>query len=626
MQDDWIATHVYGYLTANPPDIVLLHIGTNGLGSSATDVEEILNEIDQYESDSDKTVYVIVARIIDRVPNSAMTNAFNNNVEAMVNTRGDPDITMVDMEDGAGIVYQLQPAGDMWDTLHPYTTGYAKMATKWKSALEQDVFSDCNTQPEITTNLGNRTDAEGAGIAIDVNATDPDSGQTLTFSAANLPPGLSINAGSGVISGALTYLAASGSPYAVSVRATDDGVPVKWDEKTFTWTVTNTNRAPQVTDPGDQVDTEGDLVHLHISASDPDSDDTLTYNASNLPDGLAIDPVTGWIDGTLTAAAAANSPYNVQVTATDNRTPALSGTAAYTWTVNNINNAPQVTQPADQSHSEGQTVSLQIFVSDADPADQHSYSAAGLPAGLAIDPVTGLIGGTLTLNAHGQHPVTVTVSDNGAPVMAGEATFTWQVADANGPPQAQSPGDQANTEGDPVSLQIAASDPDNGDTLTFSASGLPDGLIISDSGLIQGNISSGASTGSPYTVTVSVQDSGGLSDGITFDWTITAFNHPPQLEDLGDQTGKIGESVSLALSASDPDGDDLTFSAAGLPPGLTIHAASGLISGVISNLADASAPYWVIVTVQDEHAESDSVTFAFQVSAGPALFLPMIVH
>jgi hypothetical protein len=42
---------------------------------------------------------------------------------------------MVDMENGAGIIYSLQPAGDLWDNLHPFTTGYAKMAAKWMNAL-----------------------------------------------------------------------------------------------------------------------------------------------------------------------------------------------------------------------------------------------------------------------------------------------------------------------------------------------------------------------------------------------------------------------------------------------------------------------------------------------------------
>jgi hypothetical protein len=49
-------------------------------------------------------------------------------------TSGDK-IVLVNMETGAGINYNEQPAGDMWDNLHPYAMGYSKMAAEWKDAL-----------------------------------------------------------------------------------------------------------------------------------------------------------------------------------------------------------------------------------------------------------------------------------------------------------------------------------------------------------------------------------------------------------------------------------------------------------------------------------------------------------
>ena len=127
---DWLIDH--------QPDIVLLHIGTNGLSTSPDDVENILNEIDLYSQD----VWVILARIINRscitdnppCLNSTKTTTFNDNVVAMAQARietSQDKIIIVDMEQGAGIDYRLQPAGDMWDSLHPYETGYSKMADVW---------------------------------------------------------------------------------------------------------------------------------------------------------------------------------------------------------------------------------------------------------------------------------------------------------------------------------------------------------------------------------------------------------------------------------------------------------------------------------------------------------------
>jgi hypothetical protein len=50
--------------------------------------------------------------------------------QARINNSQDK-IIIVDMEQGAGIDYRLQPAGDMWDNLHPYGTDYSKMADVW---------------------------------------------------------------------------------------------------------------------------------------------------------------------------------------------------------------------------------------------------------------------------------------------------------------------------------------------------------------------------------------------------------------------------------------------------------------------------------------------------------------
>jgi hypothetical protein len=145
--DSNIAYNIYNnggenWLNQNPPDIILMHIGTNHLDNNPSAVESILNEIDEYESDSGRRVIMIRARIINMVGGNAVVTHFNDNVEAMAKNRPEygVDLFMVDMEDGAGLIYSYQPAGDMWDGLHPYATGYIKMAAVWFTA-----FSDlCN--------------------------------------------------------------------------------------------------------------------------------------------------------------------------------------------------------------------------------------------------------------------------------------------------------------------------------------------------------------------------------------------------------------------------------------------------------------------------------------------------
>ncbi len=81
-----------------------------------------------------------------------------------------------------------------------------------------------------------------------------------------------------------------------------------------------------------------------------------------------------------------------------------------------------------------------------------------------------------------------------------------------------SPGNQSGAVGTPISaLQIHATDSASGQTLTFSANGLPPGLSISSSGVISGTPSSGGT----FTVTVNATDSTGATGSVTFTWSIS---------------------------------------------------------------------------------------------------------
>jgi len=139
---DWVRDRVRMFLQANPAQIVLLHIGTNDLrsgqdpGAIVTEVNQILDEIDQYSQD----VTVILARIINKVPVSSIYTHYNTQLAAMAETRiasGDK-LLIIDMENGADIDYHLQDVGgDFVDAFHPNKSGYTKMANVWYDRLTQ---------------------------------------------------------------------------------------------------------------------------------------------------------------------------------------------------------------------------------------------------------------------------------------------------------------------------------------------------------------------------------------------------------------------------------------------------------------------------------------------------------
>ena len=222
-----IADNVYNepssenWLTNTPANVVLLHIGTNALITSPNDVEDILDEIDEYESDNNTSITVILARIINRVPTHSATTTFNNNVQAMAEIRianGDK-IIIVDMEIGAELTYEIEPTGDFWQDdltppyLHPYETGYTKMAAVWFDALE--TFMPQCLQPVITS-TAITTAYRAFPYTYFVEATG---GPEPTYSLdVPIPTGMSIDPNTGIISWTPPNL----NSVNVTVRATNN--------------------------------------------------------------------------------------------------------------------------------------------------------------------------------------------------------------------------------------------------------------------------------------------------------------------------------------------------------------------------------------------------------------------
>jgi O-glycosyl hydrolase len=178
-----------------------------------------------------------------------------------------------------------------------------------------------NGNTVTVTNPGAHSSTVGTATSLQISASDSAAGQTLTYSATGLPPGLSINSSTGLISGTPT----TAGTYSVTVAATD--TTGASGSASFTWTVGTTGNTVTVTNPGTQTGTVGTAASLQIHASDSATGQTLTYSATGLPAGLSINSSTGLISGTPTASGSSS----VTVTATDGT--GASGTASFTWTI-----------------------------------------------------------------------------------------------------------------------------------------------------------------------------------------------------------------------------------------------------------------------------------------------------
>lgn len=161
---DAIAREVEEALPAYKPDILLVHVGTNGnnWNEKPGQVMDMLNMLNQYSVDNDHPMTVFLCKIIKRfyMEDIDPTSQFNSDVADMVANRpGDKiRITVVDMENGAGLDYTDNlpdptgtppyEGGDMWgrrypnvpyDVFHPNDKGNAKIAAKFYDELVKEL-------------------------------------------------------------------------------------------------------------------------------------------------------------------------------------------------------------------------------------------------------------------------------------------------------------------------------------------------------------------------------------------------------------------------------------------------------------------------------------------------------
>ncbi len=470
---------------------------------------------------------------------------------------------------------------------------------------------DQGDQPPQVINPGNRTNAESAVISLTVSGSDPE-GDPISWSATGLPPNLAMNATTGEITGTLSYTANQGSPYTVTVTASDGS---KSTDATFLWTVTNTNRPPTATPIADRTDAEGATIDLALEVTDPDTDDDHVWTVSPLPNFISVSGQR--LVGTLTYASA--GIYTVTATVSDGT---ATHATSFTWTVTNTNRPPEAWTISDQSGTEGQPITA-VNASTGDPdGDTLSYTANNLPPGLAIHPTSGQITGTPTFDASGIWSVAVNAFDGTATT---SSTFTFTIANVNRPPTLTVPAPGPTAEDTAVHLQVVASDPD-GQALTYSATGLPPDLSIhASTGVISGTVSYDAFTGTPYPVQLTVSD-GAAEASEGFAWTIVNTNRPPVLTPPNDRIHDEGDVVSFTVSATDPDLDALTYSAgnaATWPPGVGFNTTTGRFAGTLPY--DAAGVYTITVTATDAHGATDQDAFQWTVlEAAPPPCLPTL--
>jgi RHS repeat-associated protein len=178
-----------------------------------------------------------------------------------------------------------------------------------------------------------------------------------------------------------------------------------------------------------------------------------------------------------------------------------------------------------------------------------SYSSSGTTnINVSIDPSTHKVSFSQAIGWFGTEKVRFTAQDtDGNSTISNEVTLLVQ--DVNNPPILDYIPDISAYENDLIQITPHAADPD-GDNVTYSFT-----APLDSTGKWQTNYSSAGT----YTVTVTAQDTTGLTDSQTVIIHIMNVNRPPVLNPISPITANEGDLVTVTPIVSDPDGDAVTL-------------------------------------------------------------------
>ncbi len=302
-------------------------------------------------------------------------------------------------------------------------------------------------------------------------------------------------------------------------------------------------------------------MQFNISATDPDGD-AIAYSAIGLPTGATLNATSGkfsWTPGFDQAGV-----YSVIFNATAN---GASDSETVNITVGNVDRAPELAPIGAKSVNETELLEFNISATDPD-GDQITYSATGLPAGATFDATTATFNWTPTFDQSGTYNVTFNATAGG---LSDSEIVNITVVNMDRAPVLASIGPKSVNENELLAFNISATDAE-GDTITYSASGLLIGATL--------NPTTGKFNWTPtfdqagiYALTFNAT-ANGLSDSETINITVVNMDRAPVLASIGPKSVNETELLKFNISATDVDGDPITYSATGLPTGATFDAAT----------------------------------------------------
>ena len=251
----------------------------------------------------------------------------------------------------------------------------------------------------------------------------------------------------------------------------------------------------------------------------------------------------------------------------------------------------------------GTAYSFTPTATDADN-DPLTFSALNVPSWATFNTTTHVLSGTPT--AAGTYSgITISVSDGKSTVSL--TAFTIVVSapvSTNHSPVVTGSPVTSLAPGAAYTFTPAATDAD-GDTLTWSVTGLPSWLSFNAGTHTISGTPSAANRGTSATIVVSVSDGKG-GTGALAGFTITVTNRVPTITGTPATSVAAGSAYSFTPTGADADSDTLTYSIAAKPTWATFSTTTGALTGTPAS-TDKGAFAGIVISANDGRGGSASL-------------------
>lgn len=461
------------------------------------------------------------------------------------------------------------------------------------SATPSDGVCGNDNAPQITSSPPTGATL-GALYSYFVEASDPDIGDTLTFSLVSSPASMLIDPNTGVIIWTPTNNDLGSNLVRVVVR---DAIG---HQATQAYNINVApiffNYAPQFTSTPILNAVVGYQYQYDSDALDPNTGDILTYSLSQAPPSMTINSTTG--KARFTPNVSDLGQHDIEISVSD--IGGLTDSQSYSLTVID-NQAPSITSMPSLLALKSQLYIYQVQATDPE-GGALSFSLDNFPSGMSIDSQSGLLLWTPSAVQIGEHSISIKVSDLGGLTALQNYLLTVPVDAA--PSIVSMPPTQIGV-GQSYSYNLLAIDPE-GLPLNYALVTAPSGMSIN----AQGRITWSPSVEGSYNVDVKVTDAAGQFVNQAYQITVVAAPvggavplvtiHSPVVGSL------ISKIVGVVASIDDPDDTAITWRVAlqrnGESQSVEIGSGSGeVINQTIANIdpslfANDSYLLWVYVT------------------------------